>query len=137
MTEESTEYACGKLLFNLKSSNLHYLVKETHLSAYITIRKKFIKPQNVNVRNDTIQIMKDVNIFDERIRMENGLLKQEINELKTKCANFEVEYEEMEMRNKTFQNTIDSLDDKLELEYRETSKLKKVVNEKSIELDVM
>ena len=43
----------------------------------------------------------------------------------------------MEMRNKTFQNTIDSLDDKLELEYRETSKLKKVVNEKSIELDVM
>ena len=92
MTEESTEYACGKILFNLKSSNLHYLVKETHLSAYITIRKKFIKPQNVNVRNDTIQIMKDVNIFDERIRMENGLLKQEINKLKTKCANFEVEY---------------------------------------------
>ena len=105
MTEESAEYACGQILFNLKSSNLHYLVKETHLSAYITIRKKFIKPQTVNIRNDKIEVIKDVNSFDDRIRLENGLLKQEINELKTKCANWEVEYEEMEIRINTFQDT--------------------------------
>ena len=137
MTEESAEYACGQILFNLKSSNLHYLVKETHLSAYVTIRKKFIKPQTVNIRNDKIEVIKDVNSFDDRIRLENGLLKQEINELKTKCANWEVEYEEMEIRNKTFQETIDSLEDKLELQYTESCKLKKVVDENSNEHDKM
>ena len=39
----SAEFAGGKILFNLKHSNLHYVIKETHMSADITIRKKFIK----------------------------------------------------------------------------------------------
>ena len=42
----SAEYACGQILFNLKNSNLHYLINETHLSANITIRKKIIKEVN-------------------------------------------------------------------------------------------
>ena len=38
----TAEFACGQILFNVKKSNLHYHIEETHKSTYITIRKKFI-----------------------------------------------------------------------------------------------
>ena len=41
--EMSVEKACGQILFCLKMSNLNYMVKETPFSAYVTIRKKFVK----------------------------------------------------------------------------------------------
>ena len=41
--ENSAEMACGQVLFSLKMSNLNYMVKETPFSAYVTIRKKFVK----------------------------------------------------------------------------------------------
>ena len=44
----SAQHACGQILFSLKNSNLNYLVKETPYSAYITIRKKYIKEIGVN-----------------------------------------------------------------------------------------
>ena len=40
--EESTEFACGQVLYSLKMSHLNYMVKETPYSVYITVRKKFI-----------------------------------------------------------------------------------------------
>ena len=39
----SVEMACGQILFSLKTSKLNYMVKETPFSAYVTIRKKFVK----------------------------------------------------------------------------------------------
>ena len=88
----SAEFACGQILFNLKHSNLHYVINETHLSAHITIRKKFINnldqvPQTIS--NDIINVNSE-NV-NGKIRMENGLLKQEINELKAKCEQIEIE----------------------------------------------
>ena len=41
--EKSPEFACGQILFCLKTSQLNYVVKETPYSAYITIRKRFVK----------------------------------------------------------------------------------------------
>ena len=61
-----------------------------------------------------------MNGLDTKIRMENGLLKQELNEVKTMCANFEVENEEIELRNEALQKTIDSLEDKLDEAYKES-----------------
>jgi hypothetical protein len=46
--EMSPDFECGKILFSLKMSRLNFLVKETPYSAYITIRKKFIKENNQN-----------------------------------------------------------------------------------------
>ena len=43
VSQVSADFACGQLLFNLRNSNLNYLVKETPYSAYITIRKKLVK----------------------------------------------------------------------------------------------
>ena len=67
----SVDFACGQILFNLKNSNLHYLIKETHLSAFITIRTKFIKEpedtKNSNVGDD-IDVTYD-NTLDDRVRL--------------------------------------------------------------------
>ena len=41
--EYSAEKACGQVLICLKMSNLNYMVKETPFSAFVTIRKKFLK----------------------------------------------------------------------------------------------
>ena len=79
----SAEYACGQILFNLKNSNLHYLINETHKSAYITIREKLIKETSEKPREVVAtNIADDSKQHNEKIRMENGLLKQEINDLK-------------------------------------------------------
>ena len=110
------EYACGQILFSLKNSNLHYLIEETHKSAYITIRKKLIKetseaPREVIETNSVDNLKR----LDEKIRMENGLLKQEINDLKVKCANLEYERDEVEVKTESLNETIDALEDKLEV----------------------
>ena len=75
----SEEVPCGQILFNLKNSNLHYLIKETHLPAYITIRKKFRKdldetPPNISNNTGGINVNSD-KLVNEKIRLENGLLK--------------------------------------------------------------
>ena len=47
--ENSAEKACGTILFCLKMSKLNYMVKETPFSAYVKIRKKFVKSSEPNL----------------------------------------------------------------------------------------
>ena len=105
----SEEYACGQILFTLKNSNLHYILKETHISAQITIKKKFIK-QSEDALNTNNIVVNNVKKMDDKIRMENGILKQEINDLKTRIANIEIESEEAELKNESLKRTIASVD---------------------------
>ena len=42
-SEYSAEKACGQVFICLKMSKLNYVVRETPFSAYVTIRKKFMK----------------------------------------------------------------------------------------------
>ena len=69
----TAEFACGQILFNLRNSNLHYLLKETHLSAYITIRKKFIKEEPVEVSSNAEEYVDVSNVkkLEDKIRKEN------------------------------------------------------------------
>ena len=57
-SKNSQDFACGQVLFSLKTSKLNYLVNETPYSVYITIRKKFMRDnRSVNlllVENATI-----------------------------------------------------------------------------------
>ena len=62
----SEEYACGQILFTLKNSNLHYILKETHLSAQITIKKKFIKQSEDALKNNNI-VVNNVKKMDDRM----------------------------------------------------------------------
>ena len=113
------------------------MVKETHLSTYITIRKKFIK------QVDEINNVTEVNVknnVDDQVRMENGLLKQEINELreevkdlKTSCALFTVENEELEIKNEEFKKNIISSEDKIEEVYLECRHLKDTLEKANVD----
>ena len=107
----SAEFACGQILFNLKNSNLHYLIKETPMSAYITVRKKFIRDIDEETKEDSVKVTDNrigdkPNILDGKIRMENGLLKQEINDLKSNYANLEIENDVVELKNKELNETV-------------------------------
>ena len=66
--------------------------------------------------------------------MENGLLKQEINDLKVMCANLEFERDEVEVKTKSLNETIDALEDKLEVAYGESRKLREALNELKAEI---
>ena len=59
--ENHEERACGQILFGLKMSNLNYMVKETPFSAYITIRKKFLKSYQPEFATPVTSDQKDDN----------------------------------------------------------------------------
>ena len=130
----SAEYACGQLLFNLKNSNLHYLIEETHLSAYITIRKKLIKPSSDNPNSDTINMNVDMNENVATIvKKENDALKVEINDQKTLYAMMKVEFEELEIKHESLQKDIATHDDMIEEAYSEGRTLKTSLSKSNIE----
>ena len=86
--ESSPDFACGQILFGLKLSNLHYIVKETPYSMYVTIRKKFVK--------DVIE-KQNVDTNDEN-NSELCILKEKVKDLMTNLALAKVECEKMELK---------------------------------------
>ena len=56
--------------------------------------------------------------------MENGLLKQEINTLKTEYANIEIKKEETDMKNETLNELIATLRQKFDVKNNESRKIK-------------
>ena len=87
--ENSPNYACGQILFCLKVSKLNYVVKETPYSAYVTIRKKFIRTED-----DSHQTVHDNTKMCDN---ETELLKEKNKDLETKLALARVEFEEKEI----------------------------------------
>ena len=88
--EYSPDFECGKVLYCLKISRLNYVVKETPYSAYITIRKKFIK-ESLNVENSVNAIKPD----EKEVVLKN--LKDLNKDLQTRLAQAKVEFEQMEI----------------------------------------
>ena len=111
-------------MFDIKKSNLHYLVKETHLSAFITIRKKFIKPSN-----DDTMTAKDVTRVNrnseknENAEHEIFNMKQRNKDLGCDLAQLTFHFEELEVKNETLNNINIGLEDKLEEQKSENLKL--------------
>ena len=67
--------------------------------------------------------------------MENGMLKQEINDLKTNVANIELERDEAEIKNETLERSLVLLEERLETEYKEARKCKDDFNKIKIQND--
>ena len=86
----------------------------------------------VDNAKDDIHVTNEKHL-DDRIRMENGMMKQEINYLKTIVANIEIEKDEVEFKNETLERSIVLLDNKLETEYKESRKAKDEINNIKIE----
>ena len=67
--------------------------------------------------------------------MENGMLKQEINDLKTIVANIELERDEVELKNETLERSLVLLEERLETEFKESRKSKDDFNKIQIQND--
>ena len=132
VSEFSADYACGQIIFNLKSSKLNYLVKETPYSLYITVRKTFVNNVKEATLNSVI-ISKDVSENEILLRKENGELKDKLNDLKTSNALIQVENEELEDKTESLVRDIICLEDNLEEAYLETRNSKGVVNKITVD----
>ena len=107
-SENSAHFACGQILFGLKNSNLNYLLKETPFSAYITIRKKFVR--------DTIEnngIVADQIRLTDKESQERALAERN-KDLETRLALAKVEFEEMEIQKEDMLKRISKHDDEIE-----------------------
>ena len=68
-------YVCNQVLRVIKESDLNYLVNETPYSAFITIRKKFIKNREVQEASGTVNCIDDLALSDVVLRQENISLR--------------------------------------------------------------
>ena len=76
------------------------------------------------ITNGLNVVVDNVNKIDDKIRMENGLLKQENNELKTNLEILRVEYEELEIKDKSSESGKTVLEDKIDELYEELAQMK-------------
>ena len=118
----SANFACGQLLFNLRNSNLNYLVKETPYSAYITIRKRLVNEAFEAV--EAVQtIVTDINV--KHVDKENIRLKERNAYVERQYALLKIEFEELEINFNELKDSNNQLDDKAEELFEENSELKK------------
>ena len=68
---------CEDLLSILKSSKLNYLVKETPYSAFVTIRKRFLKDTDIS----NVTLVSNDDSDDTNMRRENLILKEKCKSL--------------------------------------------------------
>ena len=122
----SAEFACGQLLFNLKNSQLNYLVKETPYSAYITIRKKLIKSFDKEALEPVASDPIDVNENIKKIERENSRLRERNIDVEREHALLKIDFEEFEIKFEELKDINDNLEEKNEELIQENSKLEKL-----------
>ena len=96
------QLVCEELLGVLKKSKLNYLVKETPYSAFVTIRKRFLKdnkdiPKVTLAQNDTNSV-RDLNAITE-----NYILKQRCKDLEVKVGYLQIDIENLEVKVETLE----------------------------------
>ena len=127
-SENSAHFACGQILFGLKNSKLNYLVKETPYSAYITIRKKFVRD---TIENDSIPQAKHTNLIDKE--SQRMAIEERNKDLETRLALATVNFEEMELQKEDLLKKISKQDDEIETFIKNdnilTEKIKVLTNE--------
>jgi hypothetical protein len=106
--KNSPDVACGQILFSLKMSKLNYVVNETPYSAYITIRKRFIK-DNYESSDANVYV---TNHSDKDAELKE--LKDENKDLKTQLALAKVEFEEKEISKEKLLGKISKNEDEIE-----------------------
>ena len=94
--QKSPDFACGQILYCLKMSNLNYLVKETPYSAYITIRKKFLRDTVENLNNHLN------NPGSKDLKVEVIALRESNKDLETRLALAKADFEERKLEKTHF-----------------------------------
>ena len=86
---------CEQLLSILKSSKLNYLVKETPYSAFITIRKRFVK--DIQDTSDVTLVPGEDKNNDHNLKRENLVLKQRCKSLEVDVGFLKLDKENLEL----------------------------------------
>ena len=115
MTDKSrASTMCNQVLRVVKESNLNYLVKETPYTAYVTIRKTFVKDRGPEEAIKDTPLVHNVALSDIALRQENIFLKQKFTGLESDKAHLEINIEElvqkldeMTARNNTLNEKVD------------------------------
>ena len=114
-SKKTPENTLGQLLICLRMSELHYVVKETPYSAFVTIRKKFVKSSNKDVHENE-NVVKDINDNSKELERENCQQKQKVKELEKECAMLQFEKEELEIKLEAVEKQNITLEDQIEVE---------------------
>jgi chromosome segregation protein len=121
---------CEIILNQLKATNLNFVLQETPFSAFITIRKSFIKSFHRNVPGKQLSSEKKNQLSDENIKAlvaENEFLKSELKKEKNRSCILEEELNESKMK-------IDGLHGGFKQSEMERKKLDNLVLEKEKEI---
>ena len=112
--ESSSQIMCGQILFGLQMSKLNYVVRETPYSAYITIRKKFIKPSDD--KHEPLYVKNNVDVKvtnDEKEKLDlkekNANLERTVALLTLDLEKAECEYELLDKKNIELENNIENM----------------------------
>ena len=107
----TAENKFGQVLICLRMSKLNYVVKETPYSAYVTIRKKFVKSYIGELLEEEF-----VGIDEKADKAANDstCLKQKVLNLEKECGMLRYEAEEFEMKYKALESEKVDLDDHIE-----------------------
>ena len=84
---------CEDLLSILKSSKLNYLVKETPYSAFVTIRKRFLKDTEIS----NVTLVSNDDSDDTNMRRENLILKEKCKSLEVDLEFLRIDKDKLEM----------------------------------------
>ena len=146
-SKTTPENTLGQLLICLRMSKLHYVVKETPYSAFVTIRKKFVKSSNKDVFESENVVKGSTNEQAEfaELERENFHQKQKLKELGTECAMLQFEKEELGIKLEAVEKQNVALEDQIEVEmgknrelFKENEKLRnanKDISEKSMKTE--
>ena len=118
----------GQMLICLRMSRLDFVVKETPYSAYITIRKKFVKGVNEDMIEESKTVDKSNTDEIKNIERENKFLKSKVYELEKVVASLTVENEESEIKVKVAEKDKASLEDDVEDALAESRELRKALD---------
>ena len=89
---------CEQMLSILKTSKLNYLVKETPYSAFVTIRKRFLKETK---DLPSVTLVQDNNTGENDFRRENLILKQRCKSLEVEVGYLNIDIEKLELEKDT------------------------------------
>lgn len=99
-------FVCNQVLRVIKESNLNYLVNETPYSAFITLRKKFVKDRVVNEVSEVTTTVDDLALSDVVLRQENIALRQKFKDLEGDKGQLMMTIDELELKVKALEKNV-------------------------------
>ena len=91
-------FVCNQVLRVIKESDLNYLVNETPYSAFITIRKKFLKTREVHEASENTSACDAMVLSDVVLRQENIALRTQFKELERDKCQLKMNIEALEVK---------------------------------------